>query len=266
MNKVQAFYDANVEHEWDRLTRDKLEFGVTCRILDQFVPQGARVLDVGGGPGRYSFRLAEARHEVTLYDLSAGNIEFARQHARESGISLKACIQGNVLDLGGRGLGPLDVVLCMGPLYHLLEESQRAMAVQACLHALRPGGLLFVTFISSFAPLLEAMRNRPAEIAPLKDRLLGYLADGRLVMPQGEQGFTDAFFFRPDAIAPFMAAFPLEPLLLTAVEGLPSQTENSIYAQEPAVLEAALDIVERTGSDPLTWGASDHFLYVGRKV
>ena len=265
MNKVESFYDANVEGEWNRLERHRLEYGSTCRLLDRFLPKNARVLDVGGGPGRYSFRLAAAGHEVTLYDLSTGSIAFAREHARTSGVELNAFVQGNVLDLLSHGLGQFDAVLCMGPLYHLLEEEERKSAIHQCVGSLAAGGVLFVSFISAFAPLMETMRNRPAEITSIKDRLLSYLSNGRMSMPEGDGGFTDAFFFRPDAIGPFMAQFPLEPLLLTAIEGLAHQSENGINALGPDVLEAALDVVERTGTDPLTWGASDHFLYVGKK-
>ena len=264
MNKVETYYDAHVEAEWTRLSRNKLEFGTTCRVLARFLPRGARVLDVGGGPGRYSFHLAAAGYAVTLYDLSAGNIEFARRHALEAGVDLEGAIQGNVLDLGARGLGAFDAVLCMGPLYHLLGESERVRAVEACLSVLRPGGILVAAFISCFAPLLETMRNRMPEFVKERDVNLGFLGDGHLVLPPGS-GFTDAFLIRPDAISPFMARFPIQELLVTAAEGLPSQTERAIYEQGEEALETALDIIEWTGTDSLTWGASDHFLYVGRK-
>jgi len=53
--------------------RHRTEFAVTMRALaDHLPPPPARVLDCGGGPGRYAIELARQGYEVTLFDLSAG--------------------------------------------------------------------------------------------------------------------------------------------------------------------------------------------------
>jgi SAM-dependent methyltransferase len=81
MSNVQNFYDENVQSEWDRLgTRHRTEFAVTCRALREFLPPApARVIDIGGGPGRYALALAEQGYGVTLVDLAEGNLAFARE-------------------------------------------------------------------------------------------------------------------------------------------------------------------------------------------
>jgi ubiquinone/menaquinone biosynthesis C-methylase UbiE len=58
IDKVRSYYDANVEREMDRLTRHKLEFAVTKKILAQYLPPHAVVADIGGGPGRYAVHLS----------------------------------------------------------------------------------------------------------------------------------------------------------------------------------------------------------------
>ena len=80
---VQNYYDADVEKEWERLEKHPFEFALTCRFLDRYLHPGDRVLDIGGGPGRYSLYLAKRGCQVTLLDLSAENVEFARRKARE---------------------------------------------------------------------------------------------------------------------------------------------------------------------------------------
>jgi SAM-dependent methyltransferase len=60
---VAAFYDAYGEREWERLDRDlhhRLEWDATTTYLDRQLPDAGRVLDVGGGAGRYAVWLAEA--------------------------------------------------------------------------------------------------------------------------------------------------------------------------------------------------------------
>ena len=80
MNEVQIFYDEQYD-EWSRFDRHPIEFDVTKAYLDRYLPAApARVLDIGGGPGRYSLYLAERGHAVTLFDANAQAIP--RKHRR----------------------------------------------------------------------------------------------------------------------------------------------------------------------------------------
>ena len=66
---IREHYDANVLSEWNRIA-NRPEFLLTCRMLDRYIKPGDSVLDIGGGPGRYSLYLAEKGCDVTLFDLS----------------------------------------------------------------------------------------------------------------------------------------------------------------------------------------------------
>jgi len=57
---------------------------ITRAVLAQHLQPGARVLDLGGGPGRYTIWLAEQGHHVTLGDLSIELLSMARTHIREA--------------------------------------------------------------------------------------------------------------------------------------------------------------------------------------
>lgn len=67
--------------------------------------------------------MAEKGHNVTLLDLSKRNIEVAKEKSIERGISLKDYLQGNTLELGECESEKEDVILLMGPLYHLIDEN-----------------------------------------------------------------------------------------------------------------------------------------------
>ena len=54
---IQDFYNTSVENEWNRI-ENRPEFLLTCRMLNRYIKPGDKVLDVGGGPGRYSIYLA----------------------------------------------------------------------------------------------------------------------------------------------------------------------------------------------------------------
>lgn len=90
MDSIREYYNNSVENEWERLERNPYEFRIHKHFMEKYVKPGDRILDVGGGPGRYSLYLAQKGCNVTLVDLSDGNVEFARQKAAEQGLSLQA--------------------------------------------------------------------------------------------------------------------------------------------------------------------------------
>lgn len=53
---ILAYYASFGENEWQRLSwpEGAIEFTVTTYALNRHVPPGGRILDIGGGPRRYS--------------------------------------------------------------------------------------------------------------------------------------------------------------------------------------------------------------------
>jgi ubiquinone/menaquinone biosynthesis C-methylase UbiE len=95
MEEIERWYDTEYD-EWERLVRHRIEYDITRRYFDEYITgERLRVLDIGGGPGRYSIYLAEQGHEVTLLDLSKRHLEVARTKAEERGVTLKDYIHGN---------------------------------------------------------------------------------------------------------------------------------------------------------------------------
>ena len=79
ISMVKALYDASALYEWERLDRNPFEFAITKRMLSRYIKAGDTVLDIGGGPGRYSLWLAEQGCSVTLVDLSDSCVDFAKR-------------------------------------------------------------------------------------------------------------------------------------------------------------------------------------------
>ncbi len=65
---VGAYYATFRDREWQRLERDEgaVEFDVTAAMLTRHLPACGRILDIGGGPGRYAAWLADRGYRVTL--------------------------------------------------------------------------------------------------------------------------------------------------------------------------------------------------------
>lgn len=260
---IRAYYDAEVEHEWARVD-GRPEFILSCRFIDRYVKPGDRVLDIGGGPGRYSLYLAGKGCEATLLDLSPANVQFAKEKAKELGLTLCA-VEGDARAADTAAQGPFDHVLLMGPLYHLQTEEDRAKAVKAALRLLKPGGMLFASFINLYSGLIYAMKHEPECVTDQGQQSLDYL--GAILENRSYAGhlFTHAFFIKPSEILPFMARFPLERKHLFAQEGVMAPCEPKLMAQPQAVIDAWLAISETLAEREELLAMAEHIMYVGQK-
>lgn len=89
VSNVRSFYDENAQHEWERLDRHPFEFALTIWMMEKYMKPGDSVLDIGGGPGRYSLHFAKMGCHVTLADLSPGNIALAKERRRRRAFPLR---------------------------------------------------------------------------------------------------------------------------------------------------------------------------------
>ena len=231
--------------------------------MDRYIHAGDRVLDIGGGPGRYAMHLAQKGCHVTLMDLSPANVEFAKVKAAENNMLLEA-LPADARFADKLIAGPFDVVLLMGPLYHLPEEKDRDIAVKAALNLLRPGGLLYATFISSYAPVWDYLARYPHLVAQECEQKFFALMEKDM----GYSGFsfTQTHFIRPSDVRPFMAAFPLNTLHLLGSESILSLREQELSAQSPEVIKAWIDFAEKVCERDEFLGMAEHFLYIGKRL
>jgi len=266
MSKVQQFYDKGPEYEWNRLERHRMEFAVTMRALADYLPTPpATVLDIGGGPGRYSITLAQQGYRTTLLDLTPNLLSLARVKAEEAGVELAGIIQGNALDLAPLADASFDAVLLMGPLYHLLDEADRLQAIRESVRVLKPGGILAASFISRYASFRDSADGYPMWLVNHRESAERILTTGIHVADE-MSGFTDAYFIHPTEVCPLMEAAGLESLDLIGVEALVDQCEEDVNQLTGEAFEAWVDLSYRAGKDPCLHGASSHLLWVGRRA
>lgn len=266
LDSVRQYYDENTEKEWERLERHPFEFVFTTYMMDRYIHSGDSILDIGGGPGRYAIHYARKGCQVTLVDLSAGNIAFARGKAAEYGVDFPM-ITGNCLELDDMELGMFDHVFLMGPLYHLKDRADRVKAVELALRHLKPNGVFYCSFILDFAGLIYDMKNGPGFLVEdVANQSVAKLLDS--IVNRTEYtgpAFTSAYFINQKQIEPFMREFNLEKLHLFGQEGILALNENQVLTfpkDEYALwLETAKQLLEL----PEFLAFSEHAMYVGRK-
>jgi S-adenosylmethionine-dependent methyltransferase len=263
MSNIENYYDQNAREEWDRLVRYKIEFQVTLRALSEFLPQApAKLIDIGGGPGRYAILLAQRGYQVTLVDLSGGSLELAKQKAVEADVELDAFIHANALDLAAFPKASFDAALLLGPLYHLHKLEERQTALRQANRLLTPGGFVFASFITRFAGFRDAAVHGYSFVLddPVYSEKL--LATG---IHDNGIGFADAYFAHPDEVIPLGESAGFTTLRLMGCEGILAGHEEYVNSLTGADHDFWLDINYRMAQEPCLLGASDHLLYIGRK-
>lgn len=262
---VRAYYDRHVDREWLRLTRHRVEFAVTLRALRDALAPESRVLDVGGGPGRYAVALAAAGHRVTLLDLSPQMLERARDHARGRRVQLAAYVEGNAVDMARFESGSFDAVLLLGPLYHLPAAEDRFRALREARRVLAPGGALLAAFVTRYAPLRDLARANPRHLIAQAKRYETLLETGILPEPTDEDALVGGYYARWEEVGPLLEAAGFEPPRLLAAEGILDRIEERVTALRGPAWEAWADLNYDLAGDPGLLAACAHLLAVTRR-
>ena len=270
---VRAYYDGFGEREWSRLENPNdgaVEYAVTCRMLDKYIPVNARVLDIGGGPGRYAIQLAKRGNRVVLADLSPKLLKIARKKINETGVAalVEEIIEANACDLSHWADNSFDAVLSLGPFYHLITADERECAVNELKRVLRAGGIAFVAFMPRLVFLMRTLVI-PDERHLLKDKeFVKRMLEEGVFMNEIPGRFTNGYGVRPEEVIPFFEKHGFETLALLATDSITRDTQNALFelaSSDPVTYQAAFDVILHTASEPSILGLAAHLLYIGKK-
>ena len=271
---VRAYYDSFGEREWTRLENPDdgaVEFAITKHILDTFLPSKARILDVGGGPGRYAIWLAQRSHRVVLADISPELLSIARTKIDRAGVgeNIESLTEADVRDLSQWDDDSFDAVVCLGPFYHLPDPGDRERAAAELCRVLRAEGLTFVALMPRYAFLRRtlAIPDERHHLAQ-QDFVARVLEDGVFVNDIPGR-FTDGYGVNPNEVAPFFERHGFTTLTLLAAEGIIVNNQRCLIElaeSDPITCQAAFEVIVDTASDPSILGMATHLLYVGKKT
>jgi len=284
---VRAYYRSFGEREWARLANPEdgaLEFALICHAVRSYVPPvmdrtdgqagGPRVLDIGGGPGRYALWLAGLSHRVTLADLSPELLDIARARIAAAPESVRALIEdvveADACDLARWGDASFDAALSLGPFYHLTDRRDRERAASELARVLRPGGVAFVAVMPRYAFLRRTLAI-PDERRHLADpAFVARVLDDGVFLNDLPGRFTSGYGVRPDEVAPFFARHGFAALALLSTTGMATDPAlqgalAELAESDPETYQAAFNLVARTAGDPAILGTSNHLLYIGTR-
>jgi len=151
---VSSFY--NQIDEDGRLNSSRhgqLEYITTMHYISKYAKEGAKLLELGAGTGRYSIALAKAGYDVTAVELVEHNLAVLQENSK--GLANIQSYQGDALDLSRFADNSFDVTLLFGPLYHLYEPQDVQKAIDEAIRVTKPEGVILVAFLSVYAILFD---------------------------------------------------------------------------------------------------------------
>ncbi|MEW2400493.1 methyltransferase domain-containing protein [Streptomyces sp. NPDC046862] len=259
-SEILAYYERGEEDARLKQGAGRLEFWRTQEVLRRLLPETpARVLDVGGGSGVHAEWLAGDGYEVELVDPVPLHLE---QSARLPGVSVRP---GDARELPAED-AVYDVVLLLGPLYHLPERDDRVRALGEALRAVKPGGLVVAATINRFACLHDGLQLGHYFMPARRARTDAVLADGRHVPVPEDPLFTTAYFADPAEVPGEFTDAGLVCEGQYGVEGvawLMGGVEE--WLDDPERRETVLAATRRIESEPSLLGVSGHLLTAGRR-
>jgi ubiquinone/menaquinone biosynthesis C-methylase UbiE len=270
INEVFEFYNAGAEK--GRLERGlgKIELYRTKEILKKYIINtNNKIYDIGGGIGIYSSWLAEMNNEVHLLELAPSAVESAIKNQSESNAFIAEVCDARDIN---RTDESADIVLLMGPLYHLQNKEDREQVLNQAKRVLKKGGLLFSVGISKFSSTTWALSTYGKDNNFLDDDIYNNMIQNELSSgihnrPKEYPYFiAQAYFHTPLGLQKEIEEVGFETIQKYAIEGVIWFTPylNEKWEDKKS-RERLLNIVRITENEEAIMGMSPHFMIVSRK-
>ena len=198
-------------------------------VLRHLLSVPLKIADVGGGAGFYSFWLAEMGHEVHFIDAAPANLETARHRNDDSQFKVASLQIGDARELPYED-NSFDALLMLGPLYHLIEKSDRVTAIREGHRILKKGGIIFCATISRFASMLHGFFYSLIQDPDFVKIMQDDLQTGIHKNPTSKDYFTTCYYHTVDEVTQEVEAGGFSSVKWYAVEGLGCQSpDHSLF-------------------------------------
>ena len=235
---------------------DNMEFYYTKRCIEPYITADSIVAEIGCATGYYAMHFADKCKQYHGVDIVPGNIEVLQRKIRDRKLKNVSAEVGDATDLRALGDDHFDIVLVLGPMYHLPKE-ERELVMRESKRICKPGGIIVFAYINKTGAYVQACLDWK-EIYPNRK-------GNEYVLRKGtDDQRPDVFYFTmPEEMAQTAALFELEVLRNVGVDF----TFNAEYinSMPEDQFEAWMEISDlMCGSESCT-GLSNHALLVCRK-
>lgn len=263
MNHVVESYE-NYREE-DRLTTNnarKIEFITTVKTFETNFPKSGKILDCAAGTGVYSFYFAERGYDVTALDITPRHIENINQTLQDKSFKMQTAVN-DATDLSRFDNDTYDIVLCMGPIYHLTNEVLRLKCLNECKRVLKSEGLLAVAYINRFYVFpYVSTSDKKYFSADLAKTLV---ETGTIKYDDPNCFWTDSYYAIPEEMEHIFSNMNLKIIDHLATDGLSPFLRDKVDKMNESEFGIWCDYHYMVCRESSILGASNHGLIIGRK-
>ena len=146
MNEIEKYYNKFNEDKRLKTRHGQVEFFITSKYIKKYLKkfENPKILDIGAGTGAYSIPLANKGYDVSAVELVKHNLRVLEQNGK----NVKAFL-GNALNLKKFEDESFDIVLLLGPMYHLFNIQDKLQALLEAKRVCKNGGYIFVAYVSN---------------------------------------------------------------------------------------------------------------------
>ena len=255
---LTQFYE-NYDEEGRLLSRHgSVEFLTTMRYIDKYLRPGMRILEVGAATGRYSHTLARRGFRVDAVELVQHNVDIFNSLTQPGEeITIR---QGDARDLSCFDDETYDIVLLLGPMYHLFTEEDQRKALSESLRVLKQGGVLFAAYCGNDATMVNYCFGQEM----LKQEHYQRLVDMETFKAIADPAETFVLYRREDVEA-LMAAYPVTRLHFVGSDMFTNYMREAVDNMDDEFFSLFLRYHFATCERSDLVGASHHFLDICRK-
>lgn len=143
------------------------EYLTTMRYIEKYLTSESRILEIGAGTGRYSLALADKGYAVDAVELVPHNIIIMKGKVKPShNIHI---YEGNACDLDFLENDTYDIVLLLGPMYHLFHDADKHRAISEAIRVAKKKGIIFASYCNNDTVMYKMF---------YKKKILSYLDSG----------------------------------------------------------------------------------------
>lgn len=235
-----------------------VEFVTTMRYIEKYLSDGAKILEIGAGTGRYSHALARKGYAVDAVELTECNIEvFRRNTLSDEPVTVR---QGDARDLSAFAEETYDLTLLLGPMYHLYTCEDAMQALREALRVTKAGGVVFVSYCMTDPSIIGY---------GFKKGHIHELLEDKLVDPVAFRAFSEPKeifqLYRKSDIDEMTGHLTVTRLHFVATDGYTHHMPETVDAMDDATFDVYLRYHFAICELPELVGWSHHTLDVFRK-
>ena len=254
-DSTQSYYTTYDEE--NRIKQDqahRVEFIITMDVLNQLLsdlnPNNTVVADIGCGTGNYTVEIAPFVSRLYACDIMPHLLQQMSQKLEPSLLNKVIPISCSAERMASIPTNSCDITLCMGPLYHLCEETSRSNCLSELKRITKPHGKIVITYLNPRALWANISREKMT----LQEFERIEMQDCLLVSP--------FYFTSPKQIEKELLLHHFSIMKHVALDAFTSFMIDEVNGWDGATYNSWLTIVRRHMED-LTWlEFSSHSLIV----